>query len=196
MAVFLRTLEYYDGKNLSYFQSRGFRISYHLYICGLGHNLSAWPGILILTSNRVGTFDEAFKSRIQLSLQYENLSLSQRYKIWENFINRLESFEQSPHHPNHSETDSWSQPPAPLNLTVNVSELRENISALARYNMNGREIRNAVTTARQWALHKRKAMGIVELMHVISLADKFDAYLREVNENVDRDTIARDQGYR
>jgi len=31
---------------------------------------------------------------------------------------------------------------------------------------------------------KRKAMGIVEFMHVISIADKFNAYLREVNENV------------
>ena len=29
--------------------------------------LEYYEGILILTSNRVGTFDEAFKSRIQLS---------------------------------------------------------------------------------------------------------------------------------
>ena len=35
--------------------------------------LEYYEGILILTSNRVGTFDEAFKSRIQLSLHYENL---------------------------------------------------------------------------------------------------------------------------
>ena len=38
-------------------------------------------GILILTSNRVGTFDEAFNSRIQLSLHYENLTCSQRRTI-------------------------------------------------------------------------------------------------------------------
>ena len=33
-------------------------------------------GILILTSTRVGTFDEAFKSRIQLTLRYKNLTAS------------------------------------------------------------------------------------------------------------------------
>lgn len=36
--------------------------------------LEYYEGILILTSNRVGTFDEAFKSRILLSLDYDNLS--------------------------------------------------------------------------------------------------------------------------
>ena len=34
-----------------------------------------FEGILILTSNRVGTFDEAFKSRLQLALHYEKLKL-------------------------------------------------------------------------------------------------------------------------
>ncbi|KAK8009961.1 P-loop containing nucleoside triphosphate hydrolase protein [Apiospora arundinis] len=50
-------------------------------------------GILILTSNRVGTFDEAFKSRIQLSLHYENLGISQRRKVWRNFMNRVKSLD-------------------------------------------------------------------------------------------------------
>lgn len=36
--------------------------------------LEYYEDILILTSNRVGTFDEAFKSRIQLSLHYDNLT--------------------------------------------------------------------------------------------------------------------------
>lgn len=38
-------------------------------------------GVLILTSNRVGTFDEAFTSRIQLALHYENLKQHQRKEI-------------------------------------------------------------------------------------------------------------------
>ena len=46
-------------------------------------------GILILTSNRVGTFDQAFKSRIQLALHYENLKRPQRRKIWWNSFTRL-----------------------------------------------------------------------------------------------------------
>jgi len=54
--------------------------------------LEYYEGILILTSNRVGTSDEAFKSRIQLALHYLVLGPYQRLRIWGNFINRLESF--------------------------------------------------------------------------------------------------------
>ncbi len=54
--------------------------------------LEYYDGILIITSNRVGTIDEAFKSRIQLALQYERLQEWQRRLIWENSIRRLESF--------------------------------------------------------------------------------------------------------
>lgn len=53
--------------------------------------LEYYDGILILTSNRVGTFDEAFKSRIQLALHYENLNVTQRRKVWRNFMNRLKT---------------------------------------------------------------------------------------------------------
>src|SRR6202043_2614411 len=55
--------------------------------------LEYYEGILILTSNRVGTFDEAFKSRIQLSLHYDNLTRPQRSKIWKNFLNRLKQMD-------------------------------------------------------------------------------------------------------
>lgn len=51
--------------------------------------LEYYDGILVLTSNREGTFDEAFKLRIQLALHYEALNLAQRHQIWENFIRHL-----------------------------------------------------------------------------------------------------------
>ncbi|KUI72973.1 ATPase family AAA domain-containing protein 3B [Cytospora mali] len=56
--------------------------------------LEYYDGILILTSNRLGTFDEAFKSRIQLALHYESLSHYQRTEIWGNFFRRLERLEE------------------------------------------------------------------------------------------------------
>jgi hypothetical protein len=63
VAVFLRTLEYYDG-------------------------------ILILTSNRVGTFDAAFTSRIQVALYYDPLTAASRRKIWQNFFDMLRTDEE------------------------------------------------------------------------------------------------------
>lgn len=51
--------------------------------------LEYYKGILILNSNRLGTFDEAFKSGIYLSLRYENLGKPQRHKVWKNSPSRL-----------------------------------------------------------------------------------------------------------
>ena len=76
-----------------------------------------YEGILILTSNRVGTFDEAFKSRLQLALHYENLKLKDRRKIWENFIKRLKTLEET---------------------GVDFDDLYTHVNDLARHELNGR----------------------------------------------------------
>ncbi|PQE27770.1 hypothetical protein CJF31_00009998 [Rutstroemia sp. NJR-2017a BVV2] len=144
-------------------------------------------GILLLTSNRVGTFDEAFKSRIQLALRYENLTENQRQKVWKNFIERLGDIYFTPLI-NNAPTDS--------ELPPNIAELRANLPRLAKYDMNGRQIRNAITTARQLALFKKKSMGYTELKHVIDIAAKFDKYLVDVHEGLDADTIARSDNTR
>jgi hypothetical protein len=62
--------------------------------------------------------------------------------------------------------------------------------------MNGREIRYALTTARQLALYKKKRMDYGHLRHVINVAGKFERYLREVSEGVTDDEIVRDKGVR
>ncbi|KAI4592674.1 hypothetical protein KJ359_010576 [Pestalotiopsis sp. 9143b] len=51
--------------------------------------LEYYEGIMILTSNRVGTFDEAFQSRIRVALRYEPLSFQSRKAIWQNFFEML-----------------------------------------------------------------------------------------------------------
>ncbi|KAL1966372.1 hypothetical protein VTN77DRAFT_4514 [Rasamsonia byssochlamydoides] len=45
--------------------------------------LEYYKGLLFLTTNRVGSFDEAFISRIHLSLYYPGLNKSQNLAIWE-----------------------------------------------------------------------------------------------------------------
>ncbi|RAR16577.1 P-loop containing nucleoside triphosphate hydrolase protein [Stemphylium lycopersici] len=51
--------------------------------------LDYFQGILFLTTNRVGHFDEAFMSRIHLSLGYELLNDESRSKIWDNLFKKL-----------------------------------------------------------------------------------------------------------
>lgn len=132
--------------------------------------LEYFQGILILTSNRVATFDEAFKSRIQLALHYEPLGRTQRKKVWQNFINRLEKVAGS---------------------TVDTDDLHENVDKLSEVN-----IRNAMTTARQLAMFKKQRMDFEILNYIIGVSQKFDKYLSQVNEGMTDEELARDEGVR
>ncbi|KAK0647882.1 ATP-dependent zinc metalloprotease FtsH [Lasiodiplodia hormozganensis] len=136
--------------------------------------LEYYDGILILTSNRVGTFDEAFKSRIQLALHYPNLDLAQRKQIWKNFTHRLDSLEE----------------------VVDTDAILASINKLAKYEMNGRQIRNAITTARQLALFKKETLTTKHLEHSIRVSGKFDQYLEEVHDQIKDDEMARQSGFR
>ncbi|KAG6986733.1 hypothetical protein G7Y79_00073g098320 [Physcia stellaris] len=138
--------------------------------------LEYYEGILVLTSNRVGTFDEAFKSRIQLALHYPVLGPYQRLRIWENFINRLESF---------AEDDK-----------VDIADLRDHLEDLKEEKMNGRQIRNAITTARQYAEWKGTVLTYKYLSEVIEISGRFDKYLDRLNGDFTQDQLAEDEGLR
>lgn len=146
-----------------------------------------------MTSNRVGIFDEAFKSRIQLTLRYKNLEEPQRLQVWENFIARLESFQPL--------SDDPTMQPKPnthggADLGIDSKELRKMLPQLAVAKLNGREIRNAVSTARQLAMFRKEPMGYEHLRVVIEEAKKFDAYLLELNKGFTSDQIMKDGGER
>lgn len=172
VSVFLRVLEYYDG-------------------------------ILILTSNRVGTFDEAFKSRIQLSLHYDNLNQSQRMKIWKNFFNRLRSLEEEKKKPATEVLDPLSETSRKRKREevdntqgIDFDDIDCYLTELAKEEMNGRQIRNAITTARQLAKFKRVKMSYTHLKHVIKVSSRFDKYLKQVKDGYTDDQVARGEGIR
>jgi hypothetical protein len=142
-------------------------------------------GILILTSNRVGTFDAAFKSRIQLSLRYPKLQAPERQKIWENFLQHLENLEQVARSRPQVKNNSYG---------IESDKIRMHIPDLAVEDLNGREIRNAVSTARQLARFQCKAMGYEHLQSAIEEMKKFDKYSKELNRDFTDDEIARDKG--
>lgn len=135
--------------------------------------LEYYDGILIMTSNRVGTFDEAFKSRIQVSLHYEDLSKKSRKTIWSNFIAMLEEGEED----------------------VDVSDLESHLDELASEEINGRQIRNAMTTARQLALHRHEKLQWEHLEQALRTAREFNQYLKKVQGHTDKQW-AREQRLR
>ncbi|KAI1390037.1 uncharacterized protein F4822DRAFT_400596 [Hypoxylon trugodes] len=137
--------------------------------------LEYYDGILILTSNRVGTFDEAFKSRIQLALKYDNLGVSQRRQIWSNFFEHYEEMG---------------------NGSMNFISIKAQVDELAKYKMNGRQIRNAITTARQLARYRGEVMNYSHLQHVIRVSQNFETYLDNLREGVNSDDVFHGAGIR
>ncbi|KAK2779387.1 AAA family ATPase [Colletotrichum kahawae] len=136
--------------------------------------LEYYEGILILTSNRVGHFDEAFKSRIQVAIHYDNLSKRSRKAIWQNFLDMIE---------NSTDEDA------------NIAELEHHLDQLASEEMNGRQIRNAILTARQLAKHRNERLEWVHLDQVMKTSAAFNKYLKTVRGQSD-DKIAREEGRR
>lgn len=51
--------------------------------------LEYYSGILFLTTNKIGTFDEAVKSRIHVSLYYKELDKAQTLDIWKFNLERI-----------------------------------------------------------------------------------------------------------
>lgn len=147
--------------------------------------LEYYNGILILTSNRVGSFDEAFKSRIHLSVHYKAPSRLERRKIWKNLLNRLEDLEESP-----------DSPIANLTEDIDVVDIEMHIDDLARYAMNGRQIRNVVSTARQLARYREERMSSEHLQHAIDASEQFNKYISELHDGVSDDQMARESGIR
>ena len=127
-------------------------------------------GVLFLTSNRIGRFDEAFKSRIQLSLHYQTLGLPERKKVWRNFIRHLEDM----------------QEPA------DYADLRDHLDELAKPPLNGRQIRNSVTLARQLSQHEGKLLVYEHLEDVIQTQATFDDFVKTLNDNFTDDERARE----
>jgi SpoVK/Ycf46/Vps4 family AAA+-type ATPase len=155
--------------------------------------LEYYEGIMILTSNRVGTFDEAFKSRIQLSLHYEALDKPQRRTIWTNFLKRPKTLEDDAAK---IEPSRQQRRKSEASHPTDFQNIERHLGDLAGHEMNGRQIRNAITTARQLARFKNERMAYGHLNEVIKTSMKFDRCLETVRDNYTDDQMARGEGLR
>lgn len=80
--------------------------------------------MLFLTTNRVGSFDDAFISRVHLKLYYPNFTPEQRKQVWQTFVDKLNQ-ERGDYIRLHGSADEYLE--------------SKEMQALA---WNGREIRN------------------------------------------------------
>ncbi|KAF4993180.1 hypothetical protein FGRMN_6665 [Fusarium graminum] len=110
--------------------------------------LEYYNGLLFLTTNRVGTIDEAFKSRIHLSLYYPPLDKTQTRDIFRLNIGKLKQIE--------AERHRMTGEPALIIKENDIIEFAtRHFEELARSTgcWNGRQIRSAFQIASSLAIH-------------------------------------------
>ncbi|KAG4431610.1 hypothetical protein IFR05_012903 [Cadophora sp. M221] len=150
--------------------------------------LEYYSGVIILTTNRVGEFDEAFRSRIHISLYYPRLDRASTKQIWERNIFRVK----------HSD----------LNIDIEEEKIRkfyerhwvENVEYPSR-RWNGRQIKNAFQTAlalANWDFHdaqdssrlKRPFLKAAHFNRVAETSAHFDDYISDIHGLQDQDAYA------
>jgi len=115
--------------------------------------------IMFLSTNRLNTFDEAFRSRISVAIQYRDLDESARRTVWENFF-KVADVKILSHIPDDE---------APVSYVT-----KEQLDRLASKTLNGREIKNAMRTAQALANSSGKRLGYDLLLNVLELVEQFD----------------------
>lgn len=114
--------------------------------------LEYYNGILFLTTNRVGSLDEAFKSRIHVSLYYPPLEEQQTKAIWEMNLERTKMIQEQ----RRKET---KEPPLITYdneiLEFAIKHFKQHSHGKGRW--NGRQIRNAFQIALSLAYHDMRS---------------------------------------
>lgn len=105
--------------------------------------LEYFQGIIFLTTNLGDTIDPAFLSRINVHFVFPPLNKQSREQVWQNFLDRLPS----------------------ECLKINNGDIGE----VAKSELNGRQIRNVVGTAKSLADHKGHQITLKELQNAMML---------------------------
>jgi hypothetical protein len=105
--------------------------------------LEYFRGIIFLTTNLYATVDAAFRSRVNIHLVFTPLSVASRLVLWRKFLSRL--------------PPSWKG----MNVLEHLSD--GDMEELARWELNGREIKNAIKTVKTWCDCKDVSMSLVRL---------------------------------
>ncbi|KAG7075370.1 aaa family atpase [Colletotrichum scovillei] len=157
-----------------------------------------YEGILFLTTNRVGTFDEAFKSRIHMSLYYPPLSEHQTARIWISHIRKVKA--------NGVQIDEQEVRKFARQIWV-IQGLPERGPV-----WNGRQIRNAFQSAIALAGYHTQTgqqihLTVENFRRVGEVSDQFSRYIYKTklsqtdadlnrNHGIRRDEFGRDPGTR
>jgi hypothetical protein len=122
--------------------------------------LEYYEGIMFLTTNRIDSFDPAFKSRIHLSLKYPRLCREYRRELWSNFIKTGVSDDVDPSVQNANFLDR-----------------------MAEHKFNGRQIRNVVRTAYALSVNWDEELSDSHILTTLSAMNNYDNLSDEASDS-------------
>ncbi|KAM0550859.1 hypothetical protein ACHAPJ_008723 [Fusarium lateritium] len=147
-----------------------------------------YRGVLFLTTNRVGQFDDAFISRIHVIIHYEKLTAEGRMKIWKQFFDKLDNDRED------------------FKTTRRAKDYVLGDGEISQMEWNGREIRNAFQTAvaladyrflqnRDSSNQEQPTLDQRDFEQVCAMMQQFKSYLINVH-NMDEGQRAFNAGSR
>ena len=107
-------------------------------------HLERHKGVVFLVTNLFHELDIAVESRAHIHVQFSDLDRSSRRLIWSRFVARVPE----------------------VNDKIGQSELDE----LAKWRLNGRQIKNALMMARAWCLETSTDLSVTVIEEIIDLA--------------------------
>ncbi len=116
--------------------------------------LEYFSGVVFLTTNILQSFDDAIKSRIHLALGFGPPGADIRRRIWTQYLARI-----------------------PV-LEIDLPSIAEVVDVLEPRVLNGREISNAVNTARTIARFQGVKLQLRHIESVLKVRDEFDRRIR------------------
>jgi AAA+ superfamily predicted ATPase len=121
--------------------------------------LEYFDGILFLTTNRPGDIDEAFQSRIHISMGLKALNVEERRQVWAVFIR---------------------------DLSLSDKEKRSLLEYVTQQfdadKLNGRQIRNAVRSGLALAQLRGEKLLPEHLERVVRIGREFRVYIEDLNQ--------------
>lgn len=118
---------------------------------------------MILTTNRISAIDIAVQSRIHFAIQYQDLDADQKFAIYRNFLDKIGDDDISDRE----------------NMYKQLNKLCKRRTASS---MNGRQIRNIVTSAQALAASQDVPLEFDHINHVYDTTVDFLESLKDLTQ--------------
>ena len=144
-------------------------------------------GLLFLTTNRPGHIDDAFTSRIAICIKYTPLTDESRTEMWDGLSEKLQR-------DMNKQNKEQNKHKAPHHIRIDYSAINyvKNDNAVKELKWNGREIRNALSTAISLARYNAVKSGVDvhkegfsvsmnDFKSVVKMSAEFKTYMRLID---------------